>query len=118
MSTKKLSPQKISGTITLEIDDARIRTIAYLLFEQKKNYNDYIWLLAEAELKLSKALVEPLKAGQVIVRVIPSKIIDSPAQADIKKRAESLAKEGIKVQDIHWFIAVRNFIIEEAKKLK
>ncbi|HME54717.1 MAG TPA: hypothetical protein VKM55_21095 [Candidatus Lokiarchaeia archaeon] len=118
MSAKKSPQQQPSGAVTIALDEARIRTIAYLLFEQKKSYNDYIWMLAEAELKLSKALVEPLKAGQAIVRIIPSKIIVAPAQVDINKRAESLAKEGIKIQDIHWFIAIRNFIIEEAKNQK
>jgi hypothetical protein len=118
MSAKKSPQQQPSGAVAIELDEARIRTIAYLLFEQKKSYSDYIWLLAEAELKLIKALVEPLKAGQAIVRIIPSKIIDAPAQADIKKRAESLAKEGIKIQDIHWFIAIRYFVLEEARKRK
>ena len=118
MSAKKSSQQQPAGAIVLELDEAKIRTMAYLIFEQKKSYNDYIWMLAEAELKLEKALVEPLKAGQPTVRIIPSKIVAKPDTGDIKKHAEALAKEGIKVQDIHWFIAIRNFIIDAAKKQK
>jgi len=117
MSIKKSSQQPPSGPVVVELDEARIRTIAYLLFEQKKSYEDYITMLAEVEIKLSKALVESLKAGQSIVRIIPSKIINVPDKAEIKKRVEALAKEGIKIQDIHWFIAVRQFILEEARKL-
>ena len=118
MSTKKTTQQQTTRTVAIEIDEARIRTIAYLLFEQKKSYNEYITMLADSEIKLSKALVEPLKAGLTVAHIIPSKIIATPDKADIKKRAELLAKEGIKIQDIHWYIAVRNFILEEASKLK
>jgi hypothetical protein len=103
--------------VVIEMDEARIRTIAYLLFEQKKSYDDYLNILAEADLQLSKALVEPLKAGMTRARIDPSKIIATPSKIDIKKRAESMAKEGIKMQDIHWFIAVRHFILEAAKNI-
>jgi hypothetical protein len=103
--------------VVIEMDEARIRTIAYLLFEQKKSYDDYLNMLAEADMQLSKALIEPLKAGMTRAHIDPSKIITTPSKIDIKKRAESMAKEGIKMQDIHWFIAVRHFILEAAKNI-
>jgi hypothetical protein len=117
MSIKKAPQQQATEAVVIEIDEARIRTIAYLLFEQKKTYDDYLNMLAVADLQLSKALTEPLKAGIAKVSIDASKIA-TPSKIDIKKRAESIAKEGIKIQDIHWYIAVRHFILEAAKNLK
>ncbi len=111
-----------AGDIVVTIDEGKIKEGAFLLSQQKKNYNDYIWMLAEADLKLAKAFPDgksPLTGTlPKTVRVIPSKIVDAPPQPEIKKSAEILAKSGTKVQDLHWFIATRNFIIQEAKKKK
>jgi hypothetical protein len=110
------------GEVEVSIDEGKVREGAYLLSQQKKSYNDYIWLLAEADLKLVKAFPDgpsPL-AGPTprTVKVSLSKIIDAPLQSEIKQAAEALAKKAPKIQDLHWFIAIRNFIYQEAKKKK
>jgi hypothetical protein len=130
MSTKKpaqaqpvkpiTSEKPNASEIVVTLDDGKIREAAFLLSQQKRSYNDYIWMLAEADLKLAKAFPEgasPL-AGALpkTARVLPAKIIDSPLQSEIKAAAEILVKKGTKVQDLHWFIAIRNFIYQEAKK--
>jgi hypothetical protein len=112
----------VAGDIEITIDEGKVREGAYLLSQQKKSYNDYVWLLAEADLKIAKAFPEgtsPL-AGPTprTVKISLSKIIDAPPQPDIKQAAEALAKKGPKIQDLHWFIAIRNFIYQEAKKKK
>ncbi len=111
-----------AGEIAITIDENEVKKGAFLLSKANKQYNDLVWMLAEADLKLAKAFPDgksPL-AGALpkTVRLIPSKIVDAPPQAEIKKSAEALAKKGSKVQELHWFIATRNFILQEAKKKK
>nr|MDO8112884.1 hypothetical protein [Candidatus Sigynarchaeota archaeon] len=122
MSSRKASQPQPAGEIEVDIDEGKIRTGAYLLSQLKKTYNDYVWMLAEADLKLSKVFPEgtnPLKGPTPkSIRLNPSKIIAEPLQGDIKKLAESIAKQGIKIQDLHWFIAIRNYLIDELKNKK
>ncbi len=111
----------VAGDIEVTIDEGKIREGAYLLSQQKKSYNDYVWMLAEADLKLAKAFPGANPITGVLpktLKVIPSKIVDAPDQSEIKKAAEIQSKKGAKLQDLHWFIAARNFIIQEAKKKK
>jgi hypothetical protein len=100
------------GSIELNLDDIRKR--AYSLSTLKKSYDDYVWMWAEQELKLAKALGAPLGPNAKKVVVDAGKIVAKPKDNDIKKLAADLAKKKAKVQDIHWFIAERQFIGDKA----
>jgi hypothetical protein len=100
----------------------KIQDIAYDLSQQPKTYDDYIWLLAENELRLNKAYLthaNPLM-GVVpeSVSIYPSKLIDFPETENIKRLAEIFAAQGPNLQDLHWFLAERVYIYNSAKKYK
>jgi hypothetical protein len=109
-----------NGVVSVPLDDGKIRVIAYEYSKQPKSWNDWVWLTAEAELKLSSAYTTGAKAMNVPIpnppKITVSKINDQPAKEDIKKAAEVLAAAKPKVQDLHWYLAVRNYILLQAKK--
>ncbi|HME54570.1 MAG TPA: hypothetical protein VKM55_20325 [Candidatus Lokiarchaeia archaeon] len=104
--------EEAEGTIVINQDEVKKR--AYLLSQAKKSYDDCVWLWAEQELKLGKALAVPLAPNVKKVVVDASKIIAKPKESDIKKLAAELAKKKAKIQDIHWFVAERQFIVDKA----
>jgi hypothetical protein len=103
---------KSDGTIELNTDE--IRKMAYNISTAKRSYDDYVWVWAEQELKVGKALQTPLAMNMNKIKVDASKIVEKPKESDIKKLAIELAKRKVKVQDIHWYIAERQFIQEKA----
>lgn len=121
-NTPKDSPpaKPSAGYVEIPIDEGKIREAAYFLSQEKRSYLDFIWMLAEADLKIARAFADgsnPL-AGALpkVVTILPSRIIEAPFQSEIKQVAEKLSMMGTKVQDLHWFIAIRNYILQEAKK--
>ncbi|HME54563.1 MAG TPA: hypothetical protein VKM55_20290 [Candidatus Lokiarchaeia archaeon] len=115
-STSAQPAARADGSIELNLDEIRKR--AYNLAVAKRSYDDYAWLWAEQELKVGKALSSPLAPNVKSLKVDPSKIVDKPKVNDIKKLASDFAKFKTKVQDIHWYIAERQFIMDKAKGLK
>ena len=100
--------------VKCSLDDVRKR--AYDLAMQHKSYDDYIWLLAESELKFSKACLDPgVKSGDSI-KMDASRIVDKVNEKEIRQLAEKYSKDHPKVQDLHWYIAERQCALENAKR--
>ncbi|HME52512.1 MAG TPA: hypothetical protein VKM55_09865 [Candidatus Lokiarchaeia archaeon] len=106
-----------SGT-TVELKKVEIQKKAYEISQAKKSYNDYVWLWAEADVKLGQSCQPDLKTNPASVKVDVKKIVAKPAEADVKKLAGDYFKKGAKVQDIHWFIAERQYILDAVKAKK
>ncbi len=95
-----------------------VRKKAFELSAEHKSYDDYIWLLAESELKFSKACVESgVKPGDAI-KMDAGRIADKVDEKEIRQLAEKYAKAHPKVQDLHWYIAERQCALEGAKRGK
>jgi len=113
------APAKESGSgMTVELKKVEIQKKAYEVSQAKKSYNDYVWLWAELDMKLGQACQPDLKTNPASVKVDAKKIVAKPADADVKKLAGEYFKKGAKVQDIHWFIAERQYILDAAKAKK
>ena len=105
-------------SIAVDMKKDEIRKQAYELSTLKRSYNDYVWLWAESELRLANAYQTDLKSTPAVVKVDLKKVVEKPAEADIKKIASDLFGKRQKVQDIHWYIAERNYIFDAAKARK
>ena len=113
------APAKESGSgMTVELKKVEIQKKAYEISQAKKSYNDYIWLWAEADAKIGQSCLPDLKTNPASVKVDVKKIVAKPAEADVKKLAGEYFKKGAKVQEIHWFIAERQYILDAAKAKK
>jgi len=105
---------------SVQIDEEKVREMAYEISQQEqKSYDDYVWFFAEAELRIRPALAlgKLYKDGDEshVVRINPGKILDQPAEEDIRAAAEEISKQGSSVQDLQWFTAERRFVYDAAR---
>ena len=107
------APVEEEGVVKINQDE--IKKKAYSLSQANKKYDDYVWLWAELDLKLAKAVKKDAFAPNVkTVEIDASKIVAKPKEADIKKLAAEYAKKKAKIQELHWFIAERQFVLDKA----
>ncbi len=105
--------------VFIRIDEEKVREMAGALAREPKTWNDFVWLFAEAELRLRPAL-----AGGVLyqrgvesreVELDPTLIVDQPIEEDIRQLAAEVASLGPPLLDLHWFIAERRYIFARAR---
>ncbi len=100
------------------MDDGEIKRRAETIASWKNTYEVYVWLLAEMELRLGQAFINRLDANGRRVKIDLSKIIEHPAEVDIRQRAKTLSAHWPRLQDVHWFLAERQVIYEKLKGRK
>jgi len=108
-----------AGVVSISVDNDEIQKLAFEISQLPKSYDDFVWIFAESELRLRPAYA----MGNIFqpegpVQIYPAKIVQNPKDDDIRKLAEQIASQGTSVQDLHWFIAQRNFIYNKAKNSK
>jgi putative heme degradation protein len=110
MSTTENRTQSI---VNIDVDEAEIKKRAETIAAWKNTFDVYIWLLAEAELRISQAFITKVDASGRHVKIDKTKIVDKPSESDIKVRAKALASHWPRLQDVHWFIAERQYIYDK-----
>ena len=84
-----------------------------------KSYDELVWLFAEAELRILSALVIGhlrQEGGEVReVEVDPTLLVDQPPEDEIRLLASEIAKMKPSISNLHWFVAERRFIFNQAK---
>ncbi len=108
-----------SGAVSIAVDNDEIQKLAYEISQLPKSYDDFVWIFAEAEIRLRPAYA----MGNIFpnggpVQIYPNKIVNKPNEDDVRTLAAQIASQGTPVQDLHWFIAQRNYIINKAKGKK
>src|SRR5271157_1023204 len=105
--------------ISVQIDEEKIREMAYEISQEQKSYEDFVWFFTEAELRIRPALAygKLYKDGEEtqVVRIDPDMMVEQPTEEDIRTTAEEISKQGLSVQDLHWFTAERRFIYDAAR---
>ncbi|HME54306.1 MAG TPA: hypothetical protein VKM55_18925 [Candidatus Lokiarchaeia archaeon] len=101
--------------MTINLKRDAIQTRAYLLSTENRSYDDYIWQLAEIEARLKPAYITRLDNGTTEIKIDSAKIIDKPSTDEIRILARELGGKQTKIQEIHWFIAERQYVYETAK---
>jgi len=107
--------------ITVNVDEDLVRNLAFEISQQPMSWDDCVWLLAEGELRLAKAYIDPhitpsgLADVGNMIRLDPSKVENQPPEAQIRALAEKVAKQGPRLEELHWFLAVRKIIYDEAR---
>lgn len=97
-------------------DRAEVTKLAQTIAGWQNPIDVYIWLYAEAELRLAKAYITKPDATCTSVKIDTTKIVDKPAVDDIKKLAKEIQAQKPKLQDLHWFLAERRYIYDAVKK--
>jgi hypothetical protein len=105
--------------VSIQVEEEKIREIAFNLSQEQKSLDDLVWLFAEAELRLRPAYVigKLYKDGDEAknVEIEPSLIVETPLEDDIRVLAEELSKNQPKLEELHWYIAERKYIYDAAK---
>ena len=100
-------------TINLKRDAIQIK--AYLLSKEQRSYADWIWQLAEIEARLKPSYITRLDGSAFDIKIDAAKILDTVSTDEIRNVAREFETRQVKVQELHWFIAERQYIYETAK---
>ncbi len=116
---KQIKPDLFS----LQLDRAKVEELAYLISQEGKTWDEYIWRLAEFELQLGPAcggkknvFTHSGLPDQVLLH--PTKVVKTPMEEDVRALAYEISQRGPSLQDLHWFIAQRQYICKQLPHLK
>ena len=120
-STSSSTKSSADKSVFVSLNEDKIRERAFMLSQQSKNWNDLVWSVAEADLKLSLAIpkdISPL-AGKSVkeVKIDVTKLIPKPKQDDVRKMAEMVANHHPSLQELHWNLALRQVLLDSVNKL-
>jgi hypothetical protein len=99
-STSVTPPRPDRGEVVIDLEVDAIRKRAFELSTQKKSYD---------------ALVKRDGMPGKSVVVNRATIVEKPDAASTKRLAAELAAKRPKVQDVHWYIAEKQFITDAAR---
>ena len=104
----------VNDAITIIINVQKIQEIVYDLSRQSKTDEDWIWLLAEYELRLVLAYVgsNPSLSDTLSEKIIsdPNKIVDYPLTEQTKQLAKSYKSQIFSQKTLCWELATRIYI--------
>ena len=113
------SAKVTTGVMSIELDNDAIQKLAFEISQQPKSYDDFVWMFAEAELRLKPAYaVNNVFQTAGPVQIYPAKIVDKPNESEIRSLAAQIASQGTSMQDLHWFAAQRIYVYNKAKGKK
>ncbi len=107
-----------TSIVVIELDKNAIRNRAASIAAWNNRYDTYIWLTAEAELRIAKALASKLDKNSTRVQIDLSKVVDNPPLEEIRQFAGILCGFRPFIQDVHWFLAERRYIYDCIKSGK
>ena len=112
-----IAPDFKCNVLTIVMNKEEIGRRAYNLFLARRSYDEYIWLWAEAELRIAAAIITRLDANATEIKIDVTKILDHPDEAKIRALAREYAAKQLKAPEVHWFIAERQHIFAAAKAI-
>lgn len=116
---KRVKPDLFS----LVLDRAKIEELAYFISQEGKTWDEYVWRLAEFEMQLGPACggkknVFSYGGLPDQVLLVPPKVVKQPKEEDVRALAYEMSQRGPSLQDLHWYIAQRQYICQQLPYLK
>ncbi|MFX1498070.1 MAG: hypothetical protein ACFFBH_11125 [Promethearchaeota archaeon] len=101
-----------------------VEILAYQRYKSDEDYDKSVWYLAELCVTINKNIkngydVEPLETDNLVLLIredVNGEII-KPQNEEIKELAKMIYKEHPEKSKLHWFIAEKQLLLEEIKKL-
>ena len=109
------SSNNSNSIVAVKLNHDIVAKKAFELAQLKKNYNDYVWMFAEADLQLSKGMVSGFGPNKFVVEVDKSKIPKKIDEKLTKEAAKMIFNKKIKLEDLQWFIAERKVVLDTLK---
>ncbi len=107
----------IPKELTFSLSNEEIKQKAEEIASWHNSYDVYIWLWAEVEVKLATAYKIDVTEHGIEVKVDPTRVMLEPPERKIMELATQMSAGRPKLQDVHWFSAESQLILERVKKV-
>jgi hypothetical protein len=111
--------QNQDKTVFVPINIEKIQEIAYDISQRSMTLDEINWLISENELRIAGAIVSdenPLKGAPTnSVKIDLTRIIEKPLDKRISALAENVANRQESIQQRHWDLAFRQYLINSLK---
>ncbi|MFW9781656.1 MAG: hypothetical protein ACFFFB_05155 [Candidatus Heimdallarchaeota archaeon] len=101
-----------------------VEILAYQRYKTDEDYDKSVWYLAELCVTINDNIkngydVKPLETDNLVLLIredVNGEII-KPQEADVKEIAKIIYQEHPEKSKLHWFIAEKQLLLEEIKKV-
>lgn len=108
-------------TIFIPINSEKIKELAFIISQQPMTINETNWFIGENEAIVKNAVIsnENLFDGQLpnTIQINPELLSEKPSTEDVRRLAEKSAKKNLSIQESHWELALRKYIVESIGNL-
>jgi hypothetical protein len=101
-----------------------VTKLAYRRYKSKEAYDDSVWYLAELCVTINKNIkngydIKPLETDNLVLLIrenVNGEVIE-PTEEEVKEIAETIYHEHPEKSKLHWFIAEKDLLLKEIKRL-
>lgn len=101
-----------------------VEVLAFQRYKTGENYEKSVWYLAELCVTINKNVkngydIKPLETDNLVLLIredVNGEIIMPPGE-EIKELAETIYQEHPERSKLHWFVAEKQLLLEEIKKI-
>ncbi len=108
----------------MRLDKDEVTKLAFRRYKSNEPYEKSVWYLAELSALLNKNVkdgfdIKPLETDNLIVllRDDVDGEVRQPTEEEIKEVAEIIYNENPPKSELHWYIAEKQILLEEIKKI-
>ena len=108
----------------MRLDKDEVTKLAFRRYKSNEPYEKSVWYLAELSALLNKNVkdgfdIKPLETDNLIVllREDVDGEVRQPTEEEIKEVAEIIYYENPPKSELHWYIAEKQILLEEVKKI-
>ncbi len=101
-----------------------VEVLAFQRYKSRESYEKSVWFLAELCVTINKNVkngydIKPLETDNLVLLIrddVNGEVI-KPLEEEIRKLAETIHQERPEKSKLHWFIAEKQLLLEEIKKI-
>ncbi len=101
-----------------------VEVLAFQRYKSDEKYEKSVWYLAELCCTINKNVkngydIKPLETDNLVllIREDVNGVVIEPPEKEIKEIAETIYQEHPEKSKLHWFIAEKQLLLEEIKKI-
>jgi len=108
----------------MTINKEEITKLAFKIYKENQPLEKSIWRLAELCVTINRNVkngfdIKPLETDNLIllIREVVDGVLISPSEIEIREVAEIIFNEGPSKSELDWYIAEKQLLLEELKKI-
>ena len=108
----------------MPFDKSDVEILAFQRYKTKENYDKSVWYLAELCVTINKNIkngfdIKPLETDNLVLLIredVNGELLE-PSEEEIRELSENIYNEHPEKSKLHWFIAEKQLLLEEIKKI-